>query len=217
MTDPTLRSEWINDSGGTVGVTLFDDDGKRIGGVVKPGATVWLTEKERIATANAPAKASDNPFANGTFRCVTPSTEMANRREFGAEQAPDGQPIVPQADPTTMVKIAPGVVVPMTAEQKEAFDRDREQKAKPTEVVPPIPDEVGAPPLPEGDPERGVRKPGEEVGTPQVVKQSGTQARKAPSGRGVTVDSSNPLKTATPEGPTAVTMTQTGPKLVEAK
>lgn len=216
MSDNT-RSEWINDSDGVQGVVIFDEDGKRGGAAVKPGQTIWLTEKERIATANAPNKPIDNPFANGAFRCVTPATEVKSRRPIGAEGAQPETPVATPAEPTFEVEVAKGVKVPMTAAQKAAFDKAQDEAAKPREERPAT-EEVGAPPLPEGDPERGVRAPGEEVGSPEVVKQSGTAAR-VKTGRGVTVDSSSPLASPTPaEGvPTGVVMTPAGPKLVEAQ
>lgn len=210
------RSEWINDSDGVHGVVVFDEEGRRGGLAVKPGKTIWLTEKERIATANAPEKESDNPFANGVFRCVTPASDVKSRRSFGTEAMDVEMPVAP-SEPTIQVEVAPGLKMAMTAAEKDRWDKAQDEASKPREEKPAIPDEVGAPPLPQGDPETGVRSPGEEVGRPDVVKQSGTRARK--TGRGVTVDSSNPLaKPAPAEGvPTGVVMTTAGPQVVEAK
>jgi hypothetical protein len=174
--ETNIRSEWKNISQGIVGVVVHDDRGQRGGIGVKPGDTVWLTEAERIATANAPRLPQNNPFANGTLVLVTRASEIKNRRPFGddaqAYEEPDETPQEPE----------------------EGIREER-----------PATEEVGAPPLPEGDPERGSRPPGEEIGNPQVVARAGTQKRTAPKGRGKTVRSDNPaakpaLKPGTPVG-----------------
>lgn len=99
---PIHKSEFRNTRDYMVGVVLYDQDGKPYGDVVQPGDTVWLSEQEQIATANAPKRPEDNPLANGTLVEVTPATEIANRRplrppaegknaEFEEVASPDAQ------------------------------------------------------------------------------------------------------------------------------
>jgi hypothetical protein len=187
-----LRSEWINEGAGLVGVVLFNEEGKRFGGVVRPGETVWLTERERIATANAPRKAEDNPLTNGSLRCITPASEIANRRPIGEEKLDASHPS--KAEPT----------------------EDETPEGTPPREERPATEETAAPPLPEGDPETGVRAPGEEVGTPEVVAQAGTDKRK-PGSRGTTVKSGNPVAkpAAAPGKAMGVVVGQGGPQYTE--
>jgi hypothetical protein len=79
------KNEYRNDSEGVCGVIVIDN-GKEKGIPVGPGDSVWLSEEERIATANAPAKDEDNPLANGTLTLVTPAAEIKNRRPIGADE-----------------------------------------------------------------------------------------------------------------------------------
>lgn len=167
MSNQELRSEFINESSGTVGVVLFDRRGERGGGVVKPGESIWLTEEEEVATANAPKKPSDNPFINGMLRMVTPAEQMVSKRPIGSRESA-AAPIEPSKAP-----------------------KGPEELVEPPRVERDATEEVGAPPLPEGDPEEGVRQPAEEVGNPQVVKTENARKKKTPE-RGVTVQSGPP-------------------------
>jgi hypothetical protein len=54
-----------NISDGYIGVVVINEQGKREGIPVAPGATVELTEEEQKLTAHAPRDASDNPFVGG--------------------------------------------------------------------------------------------------------------------------------------------------------
>lgn len=188
--DHRTRSEWKNVSEGVVGVVVYDDRNQRGGIGVKPGDSVWLTEQERIATANAPRREENNPFANGALVLATRAADVRNRRPFGDAETPpvNGTPSVPEED-------------------EEGIREER----------PATEEEVGAPPLPEGDPERGSRPPGEEVGTPEVVGRAGTQKR-SPKGRGRTVRSDNPAAKPAPKPgtPIGVVAGARGPEYAEA-
>jgi hypothetical protein len=175
--EANIRSEWKNNSPGVIGVVVYDDRGQRGGVGVRPGDTVWLTEPERIATANAPRNAKDNPFANGSLVLATRASEVKNRRPFGDAESP----VEAEVNGTP-------------AEPEEGIREER----------PPSEEEVGAPPLPEGDPERGSRPPGEEVGNPEVVARAGTQKRAAVKTRGTTVRSDNPAAKPAPKPGTPV-------------
>jgi hypothetical protein len=192
MNDHRTRSEWKNNSAGVVGVVVYDDRGQRGGIGVKPGESVWLTEEERIATANAPRLAQNNPFANGSLVLATRAADIGNRRPFGDADTPppNGTPSTPDEEP---------------------YEGVREER-------PATEEEVGAPPLPEGDPERGSRPPGEEVGNPEVVGRAGTQKRTPPKGRGPTVRSDNPAARPAPKSgtPVGVVAGANGPEYAEA-
>jgi hypothetical protein len=64
-----------------------------------PHATIWLSEEEQIATANACRKDEDNPFVNGDLELLTPATVVANRRPIGFSEHPQpDQATATQAD-----------------------------------------------------------------------------------------------------------------------
>lgn len=168
----TLRTEFKNVSGGVQGVVVLDESGRSRGVPVRPGDAIWLTEAEEVLTANAPREDKDNPFTNGALVLVTRSTEVLNRRPIGSREA------APQA-PTPVESSPDG-----DKEVSQDWDVGNEPQPLPR-VEREATEEVGAPPLPEGDPALGARSPGEEVGRPEVV----SQGRK---GRGKTVRSDNP-------------------------
>lgn len=56
------REQFENTTGGYVGACQIDRRGEHRWIAVAPGERVWLSEEERIATANAPRSATDNPF-----------------------------------------------------------------------------------------------------------------------------------------------------------
>lgn len=193
-----IRTEFENVSDGVVGAVVLDEHGRSKGIPVKPGEFVWLSEREEILTANAPKRDADNPFTNGSLSVKTRSTEVLNRRPIGSRDVV-GDAVTPVASPEP---------------EEPMLDEGNEPQPPPREERPAI-EEVGAPPLPEGDPAHGVRAPGEEVGTPEVVASG---KRPAP-GRGKTVRSDNPAaKPAPKEGAAqAVIVGQGGPQLVETE
>src|SRR4051812_27314693 len=77
------KSEFRNDSGGFIGVVTIEPNGKENPIPIAPGAAVWLSEDEQIATANAPLRDEDNPFANGNLVKVTDAKDIKNRRPIG--------------------------------------------------------------------------------------------------------------------------------------
>lgn len=56
------KQQFINNTGGYIGVVVIGPRGEDRGASVEAGGTVWLSEAEQRLTANAPRKASDNPF-----------------------------------------------------------------------------------------------------------------------------------------------------------
>lgn len=185
------RTEFENVSEGVIGVVVLNADNKPHGVAVKPGDTVWLSEREEILTANAPRRDADNPFALGWLIPKTRPHEVLNRRPIGSRSNVIGEVTAPGPD----------------------LDKGNHPVEPPREERPPAPEdeETAAPPLPEGDPERGVRPPGEEVGTPEAVAKASTSARKAPAKtRGQTVQSTPPGgEQEGPEPGTPVSATQT--------
>lgn len=154
------KSEFRNTTGYVVGVILYNQEGKAIGGAVKPHETIWLSEKERIATANAPKNDQDNPLANGALVLVTEAQQIANRRPIGPDKveapaeepqeaavegssAPDEEVATPQAKPLTNAEIAAQRAV------ETPTPRDRTPKKAAKKAAP-----------------KGKKAPAEEVATP---------------------------------------------------
>lgn len=195
----TIRTEFKNVSDGVQGAVVLGEDNRPKGIAVKPGETVWLSEAEEVLTANAPKRDADNPFVNGAFAVFTKASEVLNRRPIGSREVVGNQV-------ETTVDTSPD-------EDEDSLDVGNEPQGPPREERPGQQEEVGAPPLPEGDPAHGVRPPGEEVGTPQVVASG-----KRPTGRGKTVNTAPPGgdKPAAKEGPQAVVVGQGGARYVGA-
>jgi hypothetical protein len=196
------KTEFENVADGVIGVVLIDPDTHKHHGIaVKPGETVWLSEPEEIATANAPRRPEDNPFAAGWLKLKTRASEMKSARPIGSANV--------TFDRTTEIQTEGGEPPAEPPEPPPAEDLDQGNKPvpPPTEVRPPDPDTTGAPPpLPEGDPQRGARAPGEEVGTPEAVAKAGRR----PAGRGQTVKTGPSIETpadgAEPGRPQAAVM-----------
>lgn len=174
------KNEYANRSEGVCGVIVIDN-GKSKGIAVKPGDSIWLSEEERIATANAPKKDDDNPFTNGTLVLVTPAAEIRNRRDIGADELPQGEEAaLPTPDPEApALKSEPESEVPAepTPEAIEAkaeaekakVEAARQARAAAQAENPGKPvDETGAAVEPQGLPHQGQRAPKEEVATPKA-------------------------------------------------
>lgn len=122
------KNEYRNDSPGVCGVVTIDD-GRAKAIPVKPGDSIWLSEQERIATANAPKRDEDNPFTNGTLVLVTPAAEIRNRRDIGPDELPpEGAPAPPEREP----EATPPQPVPAAEEKPEPESEDREPTQVPT-------------------------------------------------------------------------------------
>jgi hypothetical protein len=167
-------SEWKNNTSGQVGVVKFDDEGKRRALAVSPGGLVLLTERERVATANAPTKDDDNPFANGSLVCITAEAQLSNRRPIGdpSSPAPPVEPPAPQpavepeaaaepvSAPSTASDAPAPTEVPDTAGEPDTAE-EAAQRAIEADTR-----ETGAATEPQGKPPQGQRAPKEETGTP---------------------------------------------------
>lgn len=186
MSDNPTASEFRNDSEGVLGVIQRGgQDNKLRGGSVKPGDTVWLTEEEQVATANAPKLEANNPFTNGSLTLVTKQGELKNRRPIGDQQevatpvvdsAPDETP-----EESAVGKQEPGEVAATKTEEAKAAAKaqptrepsDEEKAAKAAakrSVEPKVPQDKGqAKPAKAAAPRpQGSRPAGEVTATPPV-------------------------------------------------
>lgn len=116
---PEAKAEFENTGAGVVGcITIEPGTGKQSGVPVRPGESIWLSEAEQIATANAPKREKDNPFVNGELTLKTEPQEIANRRPLGHTERPQ----VPQSDEQKAA-----------AEKAKAEQRAKAQEAKKAE------------------------------------------------------------------------------------
>lgn len=170
------KNEYRNDSPGVCGVTTIEN-GKTKGIAVKPGDSIWLSEEERIATANAPKRDGDNPFTNGTLTLVTPAAEIKNRRDIGPDELEGEKP-----EPQSEVQPSPEEVQQEAKAQQTEADREakaeaarRAQAAKQAENPGKPLDETGAAVQPKGLPHQGRSAPQEEVATPEAPAKAGAK------------------------------------------
>lgn len=171
------KAEFRNDSPGVCGATIVQPGGKIQGVAVKPGETIWLTEEDQIETANAPRKAEDNPFINGTLNLVTEPKDIANRRPIGhteRPQAPVSEEDQAAADAKRQENEAASAEHARKEQEEAARREEQAQEAKDT----------GPKPLPH----QGQRDPAEETGV--VVEPNGP----APEGERAVAE-----ETATPD------------------
>jgi len=165
------RAEFRNDSPGIAGAIAIED-GKRRGISVKPNESVWLSEEEQIATANAPRKDEDNPFTNGTFTLITDPTQVANRRPIGHSTLPQPGEASEAAEAAAAQKAADKKAKAAQAKQAQEAERAAKAKAQAEQGVTPVKDqkETGAAAEPQGEAAQGTRPSGEEVGTPDAAE-----------------------------------------------
>lgn len=67
-------TEFRNTTGGALGAVKIDRRGEHKSTPVQPGDTIWLSEEEQEATANAPRRPSDNPFIDHPYKIQDPDT-----------------------------------------------------------------------------------------------------------------------------------------------
>lgn len=134
------RDEFVNTSGGWIGVVTITARGDRQAVAVPPGESVWLSEEEQVETANAPRADADNPFINGQLELRTRAQEIRNRRPLRPDETGPVAPATPADEPTAA---NPGGE--------------------------PAAEETGATPEPDGEPETGEFSDGEEVATPDAA------------------------------------------------
>jgi hypothetical protein len=124
-------SEWKNTTSGHLGVVKHDDEGKPQGVSVRPKGTVLLSEKDRVATANAPANPANNPLSNGALVCVTAEADMTHRRPIGdAERTSEPEP-EPEATPEAEAGQETGAAVSPQGEAPKGQAAPHEETATP--------------------------------------------------------------------------------------
>lgn len=167
---PQQKTEFENQSGGITGVITIEPGGKQVPIPVQPGARVWLSEEEQIATANAPLRDEDNPFINGTLVKITDAADVKNRRPIGEDAtSPEAAEQKQRAEEAAAQRKAANKA---QAEEEEArLKQAQEQAANPQPQTPPRQrqEETAAPPQPQGSQAQGSRAAGEEVGTPEAA------------------------------------------------
>lgn len=168
---PQQKTEYRNDSPGIIGVITIEPGGERKPIPVSPGATVWLSEEEEIATANAPVRDEDNPFINGQLVKVTDASDIKNRRPLGSNA--DSPESAEQKRKAQEQAAAVKAANDRQAEEEAARLKEAQKQAanpQPSKAPPrQTPDETAAPPQAQGTAAQGSRAAGEEVGTPEAV------------------------------------------------
>lgn len=178
------KAEFRNNSRGICGAVVIDPGEKPKGVAVKPGETIWLNEEEQIATANAPRKAEDNPFVNGTLVLVTEPQEIINRRPIG--HAGDAKQVEVSDEDRERAEARKAEEEAAVAAQRQA-EAEREAEAKKAAeeaaaVAPrPLPhqQEKGVEIEPVGEPPEGARAATEEVGDPEAEAKPKPRPAKA--------------------------------------
>lgn len=165
------KTEYRNDSAGIIGVITIELGGERTPIPVGPGKTVWLSEEEEIATANAPQRDEDNPFINGHLAKVTDAADILNRRPIGANaSSPESAEQKRKAEEQAAAVKA--------ANERQAAEEQARLKEAQQQATAPQPnqapprqtrDETAAPPQSQGSQAKGSRAAGEEVGTPEAA------------------------------------------------
>lgn len=185
------KAEFRNDSPGVCGAVLTEPGGKPKGIAIKPGETVWMTEEDQILTANAPRKAEDNPFANGTLVLVTEPKDIANRRPIGHTERPQAEMSAEDqaaADAKRAENEAAGAE--HARKEQEEADRRAQEEAKAAETGPkPLPhqgskdpaEETGLVVEPTGPAPEGERAVAEEVGTPDAEAKPAPTPKPVPA------------------------------------
>lgn len=167
---PQQKTEFRNDSPGIIGVVTLEPGGKEVAIPVKPGASIWLSEDEQIATANAPQRDEDNPFVNGQLIKVTDAADIKNRRPIGDNaESPEAAEQKRAAEEKAAELKAQNDA--QAAEEAARLKQGQEQATQGAKAPPPrqTPEETGAAPQPQGASAQGSRAAGEEVGTPEAV------------------------------------------------
>lgn len=167
------KAEFRNDSGGFLGVIVIEPGGKTKGISVRPGDSVWLSEEDQIATANAPRSDDNNPFINGQLKLVTAATAIANRRPIGDTEQPQPNEAAQRAKAEEAQRRRKAAATKKQEAEAERVEEGRKQAQQGTRPpAPPVrqtPDQTGAAPQPQGTAAQGSRAEGEEVGTPEAA------------------------------------------------
>lgn len=176
---PQEKTEFRNATSGTIGVVTIEPGGKQQALPLVAGATVWLSEEEQMATANAPRHDADNPFINGTLEKVSLPQGVKNRRPIGISQETQAEKDQREKAEAEAKVVNERRAAAAAAQRKEEAERKKEgEKAAQRGGARPQPpqrqtaEETGAPPQPQGKAAEGSRAAGEEVATPEAATAS---------------------------------------------
>lgn len=126
-----LRDEFVNKSGGFIGVTTINARGDRTSLAVAPGDSVWLSEEEQIETANAPRSDADNPLVNGQLELRTRGEEIKNRRPLRPDPDAPVTPASADPEPEPEVVQETGATPEAAGEPEEGDFAEHEEVATP--------------------------------------------------------------------------------------
>lgn len=162
-----VRRKFINPTPQYVGAVIYDEDGKRKGVPVEPGGSIWLSEREERATAEAPREAKDNPF-QAIWQEATRTTPEG---EILESQPREGMLILSDepARPIASERFIPGRETAATAETPQEPAGDEETAADEPEPQEEITGSPGVPPTPTEPPVEGQPSENEIVATPEAV------------------------------------------------
>lgn len=166
------KTEFKNVSGGIIGVVTIEPGGKIVPLPVQPDATIWLSEEEEIATANAPQRSEDNPFINGQLQKVTDAADIKNRRPIGSSTQESPEAAKQRQEALEAKAQLDAENEQQRVEEAARLEQGQKQAQQGGQPPPPprqAPDETAAPPQPQGKAAEGSRAAGEEVGTPEAV------------------------------------------------
>jgi hypothetical protein len=168
------KTEFRNATGGTIGVIVVQPGGKEQALPLVSGATIWLSEDDQIATANAPRNDADNPFVNGMLEAVGVPQGVKNRRPIGVSQESDAEK-KQREEAEAAAKVVKDAEAAAAKKQREAEAKrlkDGERAAQRGGARPErqSPEETGAPKQPQGKAVEGSRAAGEEVATPEATE-----------------------------------------------
>ncbi len=128
MSDESIKHLYKNQSQGVVGYTYYDEDGKKRGGAVQPGDSVWLTKKDAVATAGAPKSPADNPLTNGALVHEGSEDDPSTSRPIGLpDEAPSSSEPEPAPEPEESPEEPSGEGEPEPSKQPSAEQLAQEE------------------------------------------------------------------------------------------
>jgi hypothetical protein len=157
-----VRRKFTNPTPVYVGAVIYDEDGKRKGVPVAPGESIWLSEREERATAEAPAHPKDNPFVAEWEEPIS-TTEGGEILESVTRQ---GMLVLSDEAPRP---IASERFIPGRATAEDEPQKAAEEPASEPEEVEEVVGSPGVPPTPTEPPVEGQPSEHEIVATPDAV------------------------------------------------
>jgi nucleotide-binding universal stress UspA family protein len=167
-----VRRKFINQTPIFVGAVIYDEDNKRKGVPVAPGDSIWLSEREERATAEAPRLAKDNPFEAEWEEPIQRSEGgevLESRTRRGMLVLSDEPP-----RPIASERFIPGRETAAVATAPETAAEAPEGPQEEPEQVEEVTGSPGVPPTPTEPPVEGQPSEHEIVATPEAVPANDT-------------------------------------------